>query len=158
MDRKPTLKEIAFEPIDFEPSKPTPLDADDLKLPESIPVPRPIRAQDSVVWSLKDRLGIALRTVFSSPTRAVLIATGATDPTLDEVQPTMFEGLFAGIKDWKTTILGVISATLALLARFGIDPAIDEGTMQTIATIGSVIAGGVLVFVNRKKNKAGEVE
>ena len=158
MDRKPTLKEIAFEPIDFEPSKPTPPDADELKLPESIPVPRPIRAQDAVTWSLLDRLGIALRTVFRSPSRAVLIATGATDPTLDEVQPTMFEGLFAGIKDWRTTILGVITAGLALLSRFGIDPAIDEGTMQTIATIGSVIAGGVLVFINRKKNKTDGAE
>jgi hypothetical protein len=157
MDRKPTLKPIELPPIDFDISKPTPPDADDLRLPESSRVPRPIDPRDGVHFPLIDRIGFAVRSLFRGKvSRAFAVVTGATDPTQSEVTPTMFEGLLSGFKDWKTTILGFLSAGLALLARFGVDPGIDEGTMQTISTIGSVIAGGVLIFIKSRKKKPAE--
>jgi hypothetical protein len=151
MRRKPTLTEIELPPVELEVTPPDPLKTDDLNLPSTHSVP-PSNPQDAVRFPLTDRIGFAVRTLFrGKPDRAVLILTGATDPTADEVRPTMFEGL----KDWKTTILGVITAALALLAKFGIDPGITPGAMETIATAGAVVAGVVLVFINRGK-KDGE--
>lgn len=62
--------------------------------------------------------------------------------------------MLKGITSWKTTILGVMTGTLAILAGFGVSPIVSDGTIETIATVLAVAASGVLVFIKPAKKDA----
>lgn len=79
-------------------------------------------------------------------------ARDAVDVTIwMKIRHLLGKTMFDGVKDLKSTILGALTAILSLLALFGIDPGMSDATMETIATVGGIVAGVVLIFIKPKK-------